>query len=253
MEAAKPGDIASRLFDVVIVTVIALNVIAVVMGSVPSIQLRWGKYLEVFERVSVLLFSLEYIARLWSCTADPRFAGAIRGRLRCALSPMVIIDLLAILPFYVPFITGDLRALRVLRMLRIFRVFKLGRYWSSLMVIRDAIRAKKEELILTLVMMMLLLVVAATLLYYCENEAQPNAFSSIPAAMWWAIATLTTVGYGDIYPITVPGRLLGGVVAIMGILMFALPTGILGAAFVEAVQKKKQSPRRCPHCGKLLS
>ncbi len=100
---------------------------------------------------------------------------------------------------------------------------------------------------------MLLLVVAATPLYSSEHETQPEAFSSIPAAMWWAIATLTTVGYGDIYPITVAGRLLGGVAAIVGVLMFALPTGILGAGFVEAVQKKKEPPRRRPHGGKLLS
>jgi voltage-gated potassium channel len=164
---------------------------------------------------------------------------------------MAIIDLVAILPFYLPLVGIDLRSLRVLRLLRILRIAKVGRYYSSLNLIKHVFQAKKEELVLTSAMMGLLLVVSSSLLYYCESAVQPDAFSSIPATMWWAVATLTTVGYGDMYPVTLLGRLLAGTIAILGIGMFALPTGILGAGFVEAIQKqKKELVQRCPHCGK---
>lgn len=250
VEAAKPGDTASRVFDVLILTLIFLNVIAVILGSIQSIEERWSAFLETFETVSVLVFSIEYVSRLWSCTADSRFSGIIRGRLRLAIKAMPIIDLLAILPFYLPFLGIDLMSLRAFRLFRIFRIAKVGRYYSSLNIIRDVFHAKREQLALTLAMMGILLVVSSTLLYYCENEVQPEVFSSIPATMWWAVATLTTVGYGDIYPITLLGRFLASIIAILGIGMFALPTGILGAGFIEAIQKKKEGTQICPHCGK---
>jgi len=165
---------------------------------------------------------------------------------------MMVIDLLAIMPFYLPLWAVDLRSLRVLRLLRVVRVAKVGRSYSSLEVIKQVCRSKKEELVLTSCLMGLLLVVSSSVLYYCEHEAQPEVFSSIPATMWWAVATLTTVGYGDMYPVTAAGRFCAGLIAVLGIGMFALPTGILGAGFVEAIQKSKQPHERCPHCGKEL-
>lgn len=251
VEAAKAGDTASRTFDIAILTLIFLNVIAVIIGSVQSVQESWGAFLNVFEIVSVVVFTAEYLARLVSCTVDPRFKGRIRGRIRHVFQAMSIIDLLAILPFYLPFLGIDLRSLRVLRLLRIVRVAKVGRYYSSLNLIKHVLQSKKEELILTSALMGLLLVVASSLLYYCENAVQPDAFSSIPATMWWAVATLTTVGYGDMYPVTLMGKLCASIIAILGIGMFALPTGIIGAGFVEAIQKKK-GQHVCPHCGKEL-
>lgn len=251
IEAGKAGDTASRVFDVAILALIFLNVVAVIVGSIRSVQERYGAFLNVFETVSVVVFTVEYLARLWSCTVDPRFSGGIRGRIRHALQAMSIIDLLAILPFYLPFLGIDLRSLRVLRLLRVFRVAKVGRYYSSLNLIKHVFQSKKEELVLTSALMGLLLVISSSLLYYCENAAQPEAFSSIPATMWWSIVTLTTVGYGDMYPVTVSGKFCASVIAILGIGMFALPTGILGAGFVEAIQKKK-GQQVCPHCGKEL-
>lgn len=249
VEVAKPGDIPSRVFDIFILCLIFLNIVAVIIGSVESIQQRWGVFLYGFEVLSVMVFTVEYVARLWSCTVDPRFSGAIRGRVRLALSAMVIIDLLAILPFYLPFWSADFRALRALRLLRILRVAKLGRYYASLDLIRDVVRSRREELVLTSGLMGLLLIISSSLLYYCENPAQPEAFSSIPATMWWAVATLTTVGYGDMCPVTFLGKLCASFVAVLGIGMFALPAGILGGGFVEAIQKKK-GKHVCPHCGK---
>ncbi len=265
VEVAKPGDTVSRVFDIFILTLIIVNVISVIIGSVNQIYDRWGRALDLFEFVSVVIFTGEYLARLWACTVDSRYSGAVRGRIRFALRPMSIIDLLAILPFYLPFWSVDLRSMRVLRLLRILRIAKAGRYFTSFGLIKDVLYTNKEELILTTAMMGLLLVVSSSILYYCENEAQPEAFASIPHTMWWAIATLTTVGYGDIAPITGIGRTFASIIAVIGIGMFALPAGILGAGFVEAIhrrkkreeaaQKKEEDEERgnyCPHCGKRL-
>ncbi|MCK5528140.1 MAG: ion transporter [Kiritimatiellae bacterium] len=251
VEASKSGDKVSFVFDIVILLLIFLNVIAVIFGSMQSVQERWGVFLNIFETVSVVIFTIEYIIRLWACIVDPRFSGPVRGRLRLAFRAMSIIDLLSITPFYLPFIGVDLRSLRVLRLLRILRVAKVTRYYSSLDLIKHVFQSKKEELLLTTVLMGLLLVVSSSLLFYCEHPAQPDAFSSIPATMWWSVITLTTVGYGDMYPVTVLGKVCASVIAILGIGMFALPTGIIGAGFVEAVQHKREK-QVCPHCQKKL-
>jgi voltage-gated potassium channel len=251
IESARPGDTASHIFDIAILLLIFLNVIAVIIGSVQSVQERWGTFLDIFETISVIVFTLEYIARLWSCTVDSQYREPIRGRVRLAFRAMLIVDLLAILPFYLPFLGIDLRSLRILRLFRVLRVFKVGRYYSSLNLIKHVLRDKREELVLTSALMALLLVVSSSLLYYCENPTQPEAFSSIPATMWWSVTTLTTVGYGDMYPVTLMGKLSASIVAILGIGMFALPTGIIGAGFVEAIQKKK-GQQVCPHCGKEI-
>jgi len=252
VEAAKDGDAASRTFDIAILTLIFLNVLAVIIGSVQSIHAKFGTFLDVFELVSVIIFTVEYLSRLWSCTIDARFSRPVGGRLRFAFRAMPLIDLLAILPFYLPFLGVDLRTLRVLRLLRILRVVKVGRYYSSLQLIKNVLKSKKEELVLTSAVMVLLLVISSSVLFYCENSVQPDAFSSIPATMWWAVATLTTVGYGDIYPVTMLGKFCAGIIAILGIGMFALPTGIIGAGFVEEIEKSKDEQAKCLHCGKEL-
>jgi voltage-gated potassium channel len=168
------------------------------------------------------------------------------------MTPLAVVDLFAILPFYLPFTGIDLRFLRIMRMMRIFRVAKLGRYSQSLQMLQRVIMIKKEQLICSLFILLLLVIVAASMLYYAENGVQPEVFSSIPASMWWAIATLTTVGYGDVYPVTGLGKLMASIIAVLGIGMFALPTGILGAGFVEEMSQR-QKPSRCPHCGKEIS
>ncbi len=252
VEVAKPGDKYSRWFDIAMLSLIVLNVAAVIIGSIQSVQTRFGTFLSVFETVSVVLFTVEYAARLWSCTEENRFRRPFVGRARFALQVMVLVDLLAVLPFYLPFLGIDLRSLRALRLFRILRVAKVGRYYSSLQLMKNVLRSKKEELILTSALMFLLLVLSSTLLFYCENAVQPEAFSSIPATMWWAVATLTTVGYGDMCPITALGKTAASVIAVLGIGMFALPTGIVGAGFVEEVQKAKHGPKECPHCGERI-
>ena len=200
---------------------------------------------------SSIIFSVEYIARVWSCVERPKYNKAVTGRLRFVITPLAVIDLLAILPFYLPFTGIDLRFLRIMRMMRIFRVAKLGRYSQSLQLLHRVMMAKKEELLCTLFILLLLVIVAASMLYYAENSIQPENFSSIPASMWWAVATLTTVGYGDVYPVTGLGKLMASVIAVLGIGMFALPTGVVGAGFVEEMSRR-QKTIQCPHCGKEI-
>ena len=165
---------------------------------------------------------------------------------------MGLIDLLAIAPFYVASYM-DLRILRALRLFRLFRIAKVTRYSSVLNTFGRVLRAKKEELVIMLSFTVMLLLISSAVMYLVENPAQPEKFSSIPTAMWWGITTLTTVGYGDAYPVTPLGKILGSVIAVMGIGLFALPAGILGSAFMEDLQKRKgHSSSSCPHCGKDL-
>lgn len=211
------------------------------------------RYFEVF---SVAVFTVEYLARLWVCTLDPRYGGAVRGRLRYARTPLAVIDLLAILPFYLPFFVAmDLRYLRALRLFRLFRILKMARYSVSLAIMARVVVRSREELLSTLFSAAVLLVIAASLMYHVEHDAQPGLFTSIPASMWWGVATLTTVGYGDMYPITPLGKLLAAMMAVVAVGAFALPAGILSSGFMEEIQalrRARQGTRHCPHCGGTL-
>lgn len=249
VEVAEAGDRVSKIFDISILVLIFFNVIAVIIGSVKSFEQKYSTEMYYFELFSVIIFSTEYLIRLWACVESDRFKGSIKGRFRFAFQFMSIVDLLAVLPFYLPFTGIDLRYFRMLRLFRILRIAKLGRYYSSLQLIKNVLFAKKEELVMTSAVMGLLLVFSSSVIFYIENPIQPQSFSSIPATMWWAVATLTTVGYGDMLPITPLGRFFASIISILGIGMFALPTGILGAGFVEEIKKSKGGHLKCPHCG----
>lgn len=235
-------------YDASLAVLITLNVLAVIFESVPSIGGPLARYFYAFEVFSVGVFTIEYVTRLWACTADTRYAG-LTGRVRYALSPMVVIDLLSFAPFYVWFLPLDLRFLRVLRLLRLLRVFKLGRYSRSLTLIGRVLRRKASDLAVAVVVLILMLVLASSVMYYVERDAQPEAFSSIPAAMWWGMATFTTVGYGDIYPVTTLGKIAGALVSLLGIGIFALPAGIIASGFSE---ERESQAGQCPHCGHQL-
>ena len=211
-------------------------------------RLQYEQQFKIFETFSVVIFTIEYLLRLWTANIDPRFTKPFTGNLKFALTPFAIIDLLAILPFYLPFFGIDLRLIRMIRIFRLFRIFKIARYIKALTLIKNVFYKKKEELVISLVFTLFLLLIASTLMYYIENEAQPEHFSSIPETMWWGIATLTTVGYGDVYPITSMGKILGGVIAIIGIGLFALPTGILASGFSEELSHRKLKVDHCPNC-----
>jgi len=255
LEKAVPGDVLSKIFDIFIMSLILLNVCVVIMETVEKYSIPYAKFFYYFELVSVLIFTIEYVLRIWACTVDEKYAHPLIGRIRFALNPLALVDLIAILPFYLPMVFKfDLRFIRALRLLRLLRLLKVGRYSDTMVTFGSGLKEKKEELVITLFIIFILLVVVSSLMYFIENQAQPEVFSSIPASMWWGIATLSTVGYGDVYPVTTLGKFFGALIAILGIGMFALPAGILGSGFVDAVeQKKKQKEKKtCPHCGKDL-
>jgi voltage-gated potassium channel len=226
---------------------IALNTFAVVLETVEMFRVPWAKTFRVFELFSVTVFAIEYLVRVWVADLDARYQHSFTGRIRYIFTPMALVDLLAILPFFLAMAGFDLRVLRVLRLLRLF---KLTRYSRAMSTLGGAIKASKEELILTVLVMGILLIISATLIYYAEHDAQPVAFSSIPASLWWAVVTLTTIGYGDVYPITVAGKIIAGISAIVGIGMFALPGGIIASELISRT-KVKDAPA-CPHCGKKI-
>ncbi len=236
-----------------LVVLIAANVIAVILESVSSINYLFEKQFYYFEIFSVMVFTIEYLLRVWSCTENEKFHKFLTGRVRFIFSPLAIIDLIAILPFYLPiFVAIDLRFLRALRLLRVFRVLKIGRYSNAFIILGAVFKRKKEELLLTVFMVIILLIIASSVMYYLEHETQPIVFSSIPEAMWWGMITLTTVGYGDVYPLTPMGKFVGMIIALLGIGLFALPAGILGSGFVEEIGNKKGTQEKCPHCGKPM-
>ncbi len=246
----EPG----RIIDVAIIILILLNIIALILETVEPIYNLNRTAFELFENFSLTVFAIEYVIRLWTITTNPRFSHPVTGRIRFALTPLAIIDLLAILPLLLPPPSVDARFIRVVRILRIFRVLKLVRYFRALRLLGHVIADRKEELVSIFLVLLILLALSSSLMYLVEHEDQPEVFTSIPTTMWWSIVTLTTVGYGDTYPITPLGQTIAAIIAILGIGMFALPAGILGAGFVEALaaQRSEEPEHRCPHCGEWL-
>lgn len=249
-------ELIDKIVAVFLMLLILVNSLAVVLETVQEYHDRYGSIFYALEMVSVTIFSIEYLLRLWIAPLNPKYAGRF-GRLRYAFSLMALIDLLAILPAFLPLLFAmDMRVVRVLRVFRLFRLFKMSRYVQSLDTLDDVVRSKREELVVTLVMISMLLLLASSMMYLLENEAQPDKFPDIPSALWYGVVTLTTIGYGDVFPITPLGKLFGGFIAFLGIGMFALPTGILASGFAEEIKKRHDQERTCPpcpHCGGDIS
>ena len=251
LETSAAAGLYGRVFTVFIMALISLNVIAVMLETVGTLSSEYESAFHNFEIFSVVVFTIEYVLRLWTCTIDNRFRHPVLGRLRFAVTAFALVDLLAIVPFYLPMlISFDLRFVRVLRLFRLFRLFKIGRYSESLRIVGNVLKSKKEEIAIAVFVALILLILASSLMYFVEHDDQPEAFPSIPATMWWGVTTLTTVGYGDVHPVTAEGKLIGTIVAVLGIGLFALPAGILASGFAEEMQKRRGIRRICPHCGK---
>ena len=239
LEEGRTGDPVSRAVDRLLIVLILVNVIAVVLETVDRIGEAYARTFILIEWISVVIFTIEYALRIWA--ADARSGPGRRARWmargRYILTPSGLIDLLAIAPFYLSFIfaAGDLRFLRLFRLVRFF---KLARYSPALGSLLQAIASEARALFAALVIMLGMVLSAATLLYIVERDAQPELFGSIPNAMWWAIATLTTVGYGDAIPATALGKVLGGIVMIFGLAMFALPIGIVATSFAQEIHRR---------------
>lgn len=249
----KPGERLAHggWLRICLLVLILLNVLSVILQSVKSINDDFAYAFRIFELFSVCVFSFEYLLRLWVINVGVKYASRW-GRLRYMFSPMALVDVVSILPSLLSMNFVDLRFLRIARLFRLLRVLKIGRYSKTLQRFVAVAVETRAEMAVTFMAMLLLLVISSGAMYFVEHDAQPEVFSSIPAAMWWAVETLSTVGYGDIYPITVLGKLVGGIVAIVGIGMFALPSGILGAAFLKRIQAEDHFEMTCPHCNKAI-
>lgn len=222
-----------------LVYLIIIAVIEAVLDTEPVVSSGRELLLNNIEFGLGLIFLVEYVARAWVAVENPRFAKYRYPRLRYLITPMAIIDLLAILPALFAFGGASSLVLRFFRVMRMLRLAKLGRTSKAFKLLREAFVQKRHEFALILGMLMVTILIAGSLLYFAEGEAQPDKFGSIPRAMWWAIVTLTTVGYGDSFPITPLGKFLAGGIAIMGVMLIALPTGLFAASFTEAMEKER--------------
>ena len=251
----------AKIFDGVIIALILLNVAAVMIetfdGIPPSIML----VINHIEAISIVIFTIEYLLRLWTADLSYPNLPKSKARIKYIFSFMGVVDLLAILPFYIPFVMNvDLRILRTVRLLRLLRLLKVNHYSDALTTVFGVIKAKMTQLLSSMLVVMVLIIIASLLMYSLEHEAQPGVFKNAFSGFWWAVATLTTVGYGDIYPVTVLCRIMGALIAILGIGLVAIPTGIISAGFIEnlsdqrdAAKLSAREPRHfCPYCGKNI-
>jgi voltage-gated potassium channel len=236
----KPEDNGKKnkkytVFNTALTVLICLNIIAVFVASFDEIYVKYKQLFNYFEYFSIAVFTIEYLLRIWTA-----FGQSTKSKTPYIFSFYGLTDLLAILPFYLPFIFGI--DLRILRVFRLFRVVKLFRYNNSFDLIAKVLKNEKDKLVATVFIMIILILFASSMMYLFENKAQPDTFPNIPTTLWWAVATLTTVGYGDTYPITVLGKLLGGIIAILGIGLVAMPSGIIAMGLIEEVRSQSADP-----------
>ena len=222
------------------------NALFVAVETVPWAGTRYREQFWWFEAASTGLFVVEYVMRLWVCVEQARYAKPISGRLRYALQLLPMLDLVVIVTFWMPV---DLRFLRVARMVRLLKVLRLEHLEESLDKIADGLRRRRALMVVAITMMFICIYASSSLVYQLEHAGQPEVFSSIPSTFWWAMETLTTIGYGDMVPVTSLGKFFAGMISIFGIGIFALPSAIVTAAIVEAGASDPE-PAICAHCGK---
>ncbi|MGC6453824.1 MAG: ion transporter [Candidatus Puniceispirillaceae bacterium] len=234
------SDRTSRICDRFLSTMILLNLLAVSLESVDSLNTEYGRLFFIFEMVSVVIFGIEYLLRIWCMAANEasRHSSPMRRRMEYVFSFTGLIDLIAILPSLLPLLLGEVD-LRWLRVLRLVRLLKISHYSTALEDLIAAIRSEKSAFGAALYLFCIALFASSSLMYVVEHQAQPDNFSSIPTTMWWSLITLTTVGYGDVSPVTPIGKLVGALTAIMGVCVVALLTGIVATAFANQISRRQ--------------
>jgi voltage-gated potassium channel len=238
LEAGRSSGRAGLAFEVFLIALIIANAVAVSLDSVSTLEAAYGRYFQYFEDISVAIFTLEYILRVWTASEDPRFSeNPVGDRLRYVIQPYMLIDFIAIAPAYVALFV-PFADLRILRLFRLFRLLKIARYSPAVSTLIHVLSLERRALFGTLLLLVCIMCLCAEGMYIIEGQVQPHMFGNLPSCMYWAIITLTTVGYGDTYPITVAGRMLAGVTAVMGLGLFALPVGIIASAFVSEIHRR---------------
>ncbi len=239
-----PGTPYAAPVSLLLTALIVINCLVVSLETVEAIHRPWQHVFHLIELVSTSIFLVEYLCRLWACVEQPKFAQPVVGRLRYMLQPLALLDLIVLLTFFAPV---DLRFLRIFRITRLLRVLHMEQFNRSLHGIVHAIARRRHLLGVAAAFMLTSVYFTAALIYWVEHPVQPEKFSSIPETVWWAVVTLTTIGYGDVFPITPLGKALTSVITLFGIGVFALPAAIITAAVLEAGHS---DPVICPHCQK---
>lgn len=247
----EPKDNDRRIFEFFIILLIILNIIAFILETIPEISIEYRLIFDFFEGFSILIFSIEYILRVWTCDTSGNFQDSIIGRFRYMLTPFALIDLMAILPFYLPMIQPNLIFFRGIRLLRIFRVLKLTRYADSARILGKIVRDKSSYLAVLFLTNLILLVLTSGAMYLAEHDAQPEVFTNMLTSLWFGIETLTGIGYGDMIPQTPLGRIFGFIILTIGVEMYAIPVGIIISGLTEEFTKEKYEGV-CPHCNKSI-
>lgn len=247
-----------KIINIFIICVIILNVIAVILETVKSLHDHYSDFFYYFDLVSVIIFTIEYVLRVWSSNHEEKYKHPLWGRLKYMVSIGALIDLLAILPFFLHlfFAFGiDLREIRMLRLLRVLRLFRLTAYTKSAHMIGNVFKKRYKELVVAFVLAGFLIIIASCIMYFAEHDhpapgQKISQFTSIPRTIWWSVVTLTTTGYGDMYPVTDVGKGLAMVIMLTGIAFFALPAGIITAGFIDEFRAERiKKTHRCPVCG----
>jgi voltage-gated potassium channel len=239
LEQGAVGDLLSVAVDRFLVALILVNLVAVALESLPQLATRYALLFAAIEIVSLIVFTAEYFLRLWTAVehGPHRHLKATRARLKYALSPAGLIDLVAVLPFWFAMLVPD--ALRVILVFRIVRFLKIARYSPAMRSLLDVLYRERRALFGSFTILLGTALVAAALMYLAERHAQPDKLGTIPDAMWWAIITLSTIGYGDVVPVTVLGKLIAVVSVFLGMIMIALPVGIIATAFAEQIHRRE--------------
>lgn len=240
LDPSEKGGPLERVFEVFLILIILLNILAIMLESIDEINNEYAPFFRDFHIFSMAFFTIEYVARIYSIVENPKYSDSLRGRLKFAGTPIALIDLFSFLPFYFIFFPIDLRFLRIFRLMALFRMFKIARYLHAMNIFKRVLVDRKEQLVLSFLFILFVLVIISFIMFYVERDVQPDKFSSIPATMWWGISTLTTVGYGDLVPVTAMGKFLGGIFAIAGVGLLALPAGILSSGFLKCCKTKKK-------------
>lgn len=235
IQKGETGDFLSKFFDCIIMSLIMANLVSIYIETM-NLPLNLRFFLKNFETFSVVVFTLEYALRVWTAPLLHPSKKPYVARLKYIFSFMALVDFVSILPWYLPFVVLlDLRVLRTLRLMRLFRLFKFNRYTTALEKIINVLKRKSAELFSSIFVIVILMLISSILMYTIENPRQPEVFTNGFSGCWWAVATFTTVGYGDIYPVTVAGKILGALMALLGIGVVAVPTGIISSGFVEQI------------------
>ncbi len=241
-----------KVVNTFLITLIVLNVITVILETVVSIHNAHKQFFRDFDTFSVIIFSIEYSLRVWSANHHDKYKHSIKGRLKYIFSLGAIIDLIAILPWYLSAIAGgfDLRILRIFRLMRILRLFRLTAYTKSAQMIFNVFKTRINDLMLSFVLTIFLIIISSCLVYFAEHQTPGSLFTSIPATIWWAVVTLSSVGYGDMYPLTILGKTFAVFIMLAGVALLALPAGIITSGFLDELKTtKKYTHHVCPHCG----